>query len=442
MRIRGVSGSIAAAGLAVLLAACSSGTNGSGGDGAGGATQAARTGPVTLQFWCWSAGQKEKVAAFNKAHPDIQVRHTDAGGGTDTAAKLLTASRAGNAPDATCLEYQTLPAMIVAGALADISAHTGDIKDAFTPEVWSLTSFDGAVYGVPQDVGPMVMVYNKKRFDELKIEPPKTWRDFAAVAADVRKKDPDAYLATFAPAEFGNFAGLAQQAGSSWWKIEGDTWTVGIADGPSMQVAAFWQDLIDKDLVKAQPLLTPEWNNQLNKGNILSWPSALWAPGVLYGIAEKQAGDWAIAPLPQWTEGDDRVAFQGGSAIAVTKNSKHVQAAATFAKWMNTDKTAYDLQIAAGEYPASLAGQQATTESEPPKLVSGQKDYWQVAAQIAKRTIPHISWGPNVGTAQSAYQDAMAAAVRDKTPLVDALKKTQQVVVDDMKTTGFKVAGS
>jgi multiple sugar transport system substrate-binding protein len=35
----------------------------------------------------------------------------------------------------------------------------------------------------------------------------------------------------------------------------------------------------------------------------------------------------------------------------------------------------------------------------------------------------------------------MAAAIRDKTPLLQALQKTQQVVVDDMKATGFKVAG-
>ncbi|GAA1665150.1 extracellular solute-binding protein [Nonomuraea maheshkhaliensis] len=439
MRIRGASGSIAALGMAALLAACSSGTGG--GDPAA-TTPAAESGPVTLQFWCWGSGQKDKVAAFNKAHPDIQVQHTDVGGGTDTAAKLLTAGRAGNAPDAACLEYESLPAMIVAGALADISAHTGPIKDAFSPDVWTLTSFDGAVYGVPQDLGPMVFVYNKKRFDELKIDVPVTWQDFADVAAQVRKKDPEAYLATFAPAEFGNFAGLAQQAGASWWKVQDTTWSVGIAGPASLEVAGFWQGLIDKDLVKAEPLLTPEWNNKLNKGKILSWPSALWAPGVLYGIAEKQAGDWAIAPLPQWTAGDARVAFQGGSALAVTKNSKHVQAAATFAAWMNTDKTANELQIAAGEYPASLAGQQATSTSEPPKLVGAQKDYWQVAAKAAQNTIPHISWGPNVGTAASAYQDAAAAAVRDKTPLADALKKTQQVVVDDMKATGFKVAGS
>ncbi|GAA3591365.1 extracellular solute-binding protein [Nonomuraea rosea] len=439
MRITRLAGSIAVLGTAAVLAACSSGTSGSTSGSTG--TPAAAAGPVTLEFWCWGTTQKPKVEAFNKSHPDIQVKQTDVGGGTDTAAKLLTATRAGNGPDAACIEYETLPSMIVAGALADISAHTGDIKTAFSPEVWDLTSFDGAVYGVPQDVGPMVLVYNKKRFEELKIEPPATWQDFAKVAADVRKKDPESYLASFAPAEFGNFAGLAQQAGASWWKVQDQTWTVGIADQASLAVADYWQGLIDKDLVKAEPLLTPEWNNRLNKGKILTWPSALWAPGVLYGIAEKQAGDWAIAPLPQWTAGDSRVAFQGGSALTVTKTSKHAEAAATFAKWMNTDKAAYDVQIELGEYPASLAGQQAASSSAPPKLTANQKDYWDIATKAAQSTIPHISWGPNVGTASSAYQDAVAAAVRDHTPLRDALTKTNTTVVEDMKTTGFKVAG-
>ena len=435
MRISRLSGSIAALGTAAILAACSSGTPANTG------TPAADAGPVTLEFWCWSAGMKDKVAAFNKTHPNIQVKHTDVGGGTDTATKLLTANRAGNGPDAACMEYETLPSMIVAGALADISAYTGDVKNGFSPEVWSLTSFDGAVYGIPQDVGPMVLVYNKKRFQELKIEPPATWQDFAKVAADVRKKDPEAYLATFAPSEFGNFAGLAQQAGASWWKVQNQTWTVGIADQASLEVADFWQGLIDKDLVKAEPLLTPEWNNELNEGKILTWPAALWAPGVLYGIAEKQVGDWAIAPLPQWKAGDDRVAFQGGSALTVTKASKHPEAAATFAKWMNTNKTAYDIQISLGEYPASLAGQQAASSSPPPKLTANQKDYWDIATKAAQRTIPHISWGPNVNTAKSAYQDAVSAAIKNRTPLRDALQKTHNLVVEDMKTTGFKVAG-
>ncbi|WP_129843473.1 extracellular solute-binding protein [Streptomyces sp. RFCAC02] len=411
--------------MTLLLSACS-------GAGAG-------DGAVTLDYWCWSASQDDKVAAFNAAHPDIQVRHTDAGGGTDTATKLLTASRAGNAPDIACAEYQTIPALIVSDVLADISEWTGPVEDQFTDEVWQMTRFDGQVYGIAQDIGPMVMVYNRARFEELGIEVPATWEEFAEAAAQVRERDPSAHLATFAPAEFGNFAGLAQQAGASWWSVEDREWTVGIADEPTLRVAEYWQGLVDDDLVTAEPLLTPEWNNRLNRGDILTWPSALWAPGVLYGIAEGQAGDWAIAPLPRWEGDDDSVALQGGTALTVTKNSDHPEEAAEFAMWMNTDETAYELAIADGMYPACLAGQAATRENPPPPLAGDQADYWDIATEAAANTVPGITWGPNVSTAADAFTDAMAAAVRNGTPLTDAIRDTQRAVVDDMERVGFDV---
>lgn len=412
---------------ALVISGCAAGGGSDGGDG-----------PVTLEYWAWGTAQKPLVDAWNAGHPDIQVNHTDAGGGTDSSAKLVTANRAGNAPDVALVEYNTLPAMIVAGVASDISDAVGDLADEFAPGVWSQATFDGASYGVPQDAGPMALTYNKARLDELGVAVPTTWAEFADAAAAVRAADPDAYLTTFAPAEFGGFAGLAQQAGAEWWTVDGDAWTVGIDDEASVAVADYWQDLIDRDLVKAEPLLTPEWNAQLNEGNILSWPAGLWAAGVINGVAADMAGQWAMAPLPQWTEGDPAVAFQGGSAAIVTTSSKHAEAAAEFASWMASEE-ASAIQIQEGQYPASLAGQQLTLDSDPPTLMSGQTDYWEIAAQIAADTIPEISWGPNVNVASSAFQDAMSAAVTNGTSLSDALTATEEVVVSDMETSGFTV---
>ncbi|RMI44150.1 ABC transporter substrate-binding protein [Streptomyces triticirhizae] len=394
---------------------------------------------VTLDYWCWSQGQAEKVAAFNAAHPGIRVRHTDAGGGTDTATKLLTASRAGNAPDIACVEYPTVPAMVVSDVLRDIAPYTAEVTDAFSPEIWRMTRFEGEVYGVPQDIGPMVLLYHRARFEELGLAVPATWEEFAEVAEQVRERDPDSHLATFAPAEFGNFAGLAQQAGAAWWSVEDRRWTVGIDDGPTLRVAAYWQDLIDRDLVRPEPLLTPEWNARLNRGEVLTWPSALWAPGVIHGIAEGQAGDWAIAPLPHWEGEGPEVALQGGTALTVTKNSEHPREAAEFAMWMNTAPEAVELQIASGQYPACRSGQETAAHSPPPPLTGEQADYWEVAAFAADHTVPSISWGPNVSTAADAYNDAVSAAVRDGTPLPDALRDVHRTVLDDMTRVGFDV---
>ena len=41
--------------------------------------------------------------------------------------------------------------------------------------------------------------------------------------------------------------------------------------------------------------------------------------------------------------------------------------------------------------------------------------------------------------ASSAFQDAMAKAIANRTPLRDALTEVQKVVVADMKKTGFTV---
>jgi multiple sugar transport system substrate-binding protein len=416
-----------AAASAMALAGCG------GGDGGAG------DGPVVLDYWGWGTATPDVVAAWNATHPDIQVRHTDAGGGKDSSAKLLTATRAGNAPDVALVEYDTLPAMIVGEVAADITPYVAPIKGEFTDAVWNLTTFKGAVYGVPQDVGPMALVYNQKRFGELGISVPKTWQEFATAAAAVRAADPEAYIATFDAGEFAWLAGLSQQAGSEWWSVDGDAWSVGIADEPSLAVADYWQDLISQDLIKVEPLLTPEWNTKVNQGKILSWPSALWAPGVIYGVAESQAGQWAMAPLPQWREGDPAVAFQGGSAAVVTTSAEHPAEAAEFAAWINTSPEANAIALSSGKYPASIKGQQSAVSSEPPVLMPQQKDFWAVAAQIASHTVPEISWGPDVNVAASAYEDAVNRALREGRPLRDALVETQRVVVDDMRKTGFTV---
>lgn len=419
---------------AMALAAC----GGDSDDAASGGVP--EDGPVTLDYWAWGTAQEPLVEAWNAANPDIQVNRTDAGGGTDSSAKLLTATRAGNAPDVALVEFNTLPAMIVGDVAADITEHADEAQEAFTDSVWSLVSFNDAVYGIPQDVGPMALVYNQARFTELGIEVPTTWAEFAEAAEAVRAADPDAYIATFAPGEFGGFAGLAQQAGAEWWAVDGDTWSVGIADEASLEVADYWQDLIDRDLVLVEPLLTPEWNSKLNAGNILSWPSALWAPGVIYGVAEDQAGDWALAALPQWEEGNPDVAFQGGSGAIVTTSSDQQAAAAEFATWITTSEEAARIQIEQGQYPASVVGQELATESEPPLLMPQQEDYWDVAAEISANTLPDISWGPNVNVASSAFQDAVAQATTEGGSLRDALVATEEVVVEDMRSTGFEVA--
>jgi multiple sugar transport system substrate-binding protein len=400
---------------------------------------AASDGPITLNYWAWSAESQSVVDEWNAANPDVQVKYTDAGGGKDSSAKLLTASRAGNAPDVALVEYTTLPALVVGGVPLEITEYVDDVKDAFTEGTWGQTTFDGAVYGIPQDVGPMATIYRSDRFDELGVAVPTTWAQFRESAAAVKAADPATTIASLPPGEFGFWAGVSTQAGGQWWAIDGEDWTIGIADEASLEVADYFEALSTDGLISTDPLLTPEYNAAVNAGTMLSWPSAVWAPSVIESVAADTAGKWSMSPLPQWTAGEPAVAYQGGSALVVTENSDHPEEAAAFAKWLNASEEGNNLLIDTQSlFPASIVGQELTTSNDPPSLMPQQADFYEIAADIASETIP-VTWGPNVSLAASVFEDELNKAISDGTPWRDAFIATEKAVVDDMVKTGFTV---
>ncbi|GAA3585977.1 extracellular solute-binding protein [Nonomuraea rosea] len=423
--------------LAASLAACSSGDSASPGT-------ASANGPVTLEFWTWSLkgsdpAAKAIVDKYHQQHPNVTVKLSEVGGTADTASKLLAADQAGDTPDVVQIEYRGVPALVVAGAVKDISADVAGVKSGIAPNIWALTTFNNQVYGVPQDIGPMVLTYREDLFDKYGVEVPATWADYAKAAEQIHKKDPDAYIASFSAAQLEFFAAQAAQAGAQWWSNDGNAWKVGIDSEPSLKTADFWQDLVQRDLVKVEPLLTPEWNAQVNDGKILSWAAGAWAPSVIQSVAPDTAGKWEAAPLPQWTAGDPAVPFLGGSAYLVPAKSKQAKEAAAFAAWLGASDEGSKLLLDLDIFPGGNAGRQATLTAEPPKLMPQQKDFYQVTEQVIKNTTIPVTWGPNVNVAQSAFGDALNKAALDKTSFRAVYQATQQAVVADLQKSGYTV---
>ncbi|MEW9529936.1 ABC transporter substrate-binding protein [Microbispora sp. NPDC049125] len=441
MRINRLAVAAAAVLAAALSAGCSGGSGGSDGSGkpAASAAGTAATGPVTLTYWTWVPNMDKIVSVWNQAHPDIKVNVSKQAGGDDAAAKFLTAAKAGNPPDLVQAEYQMLPSFVAADAVADLTPHVSAAKAEFGPGIWGLVTLGTeAVYAIPQDSGPMMLYYRKDLFAKYGIGVPKTWDEYADAARKVHKADPKVYLGTFSSKDPGSFAGLAQQAGAKWWSISGDSWKVAVDDEPTRKVADYWGGLVKEGVIDGQPYFTPEWNKALNDGRLLTWPSAVWGPGVLESNAPKAKGDWAIAPLPQWSAGESYSGFWGGSSTAVASKSPNQAAAARFAVWLNTDPQALALLVKEGAvYPASAKGGQALTE--PPAYFSGQPDFYKTAAEIAA-TARGFTFGPNVNVTYNAFKDAFDKAVENKSSFSDAVHAMQEATVADMRKSGFQLA--
>lgn len=435
---------LAAAGLALslTLAACSSDSESNNTPKPDTTTAGEK---VSLDFWTWAPNMDKVVELWNQENPDIQVTVNKQDGGDGAMTKFLTAIKAGSgAPDVMQAEYQVIPTLVSSDALADVSAYVSEeTKADFSAGTWNaVTLGTDAVYAIPQDAGPMMFFYRADVFENLGIEVPTTWDEYADAARKINAADPKVYLGTFSANDAGWFKGLATQAGASWWSMDAaaGSWGVHIDEEPTQRVAKYWGDLVEEGVINNKPMYTPEWNAALNDGTEVGWLSAVWAPGVLAGNAPDTAGKWKAAPMPQWDASAPATGAWGGSSTAVSSQSKNPEAATKFVTWLNTNPDAVKAMVKeAGIYPASLSASAAAL-SEPPAFFSNQPDFYTVAGEVAATENPFTA-GPNVNFAFESYKGefAKAAEAKSSAKFLDALKAIQSGTVSDMENTGFTV---
>ncbi|HST87794.1 MAG TPA: sugar ABC transporter substrate-binding protein, partial [Ktedonobacterales bacterium] len=345
-------------GVASVLSACSGGGASSGG-------------VVQLTFWSFNQQITEQADLFNKSHPNIHVTALKQPSGPNQYyPKVLTAVKAGNAPDVALIEYQYIPTMVSNAALVDVSKYGANgVKDQFVDSAWAQVTQGGAVYGYPQDTGPMGFFYNSATFKKAGItHPPATWDEFAQDAVKIHALGPNYYITAFPPQSTGWFQGLMWQAGATWFSVDtaANAWKVSVNDATSKKVASYWQALVDKGLVSTVADFSNDWNAALNKGTIASWISAVWGQGVITGSAADTKGQWTAAPIPQWTAGAKTSAMWGGSAISVIAGTKHPQEANEFAQWYLTNSGSLSIGVKEiGWFPSNKTAQQSSDVNAP-----------------------------------------------------------------------------
>ncbi|MCY1139386.1 extracellular solute-binding protein [Actinoplanes sp. Pm04-4] len=426
---------------ALALSAC-----GSGGDDTGDTTSAAScapsSGPVNLTYTTWIPGIENVVKVWNDKNPNIQVKvQTGPNGNGGTYQNFFNQLKAGNTPDLGHIEYDALPSFRVQDGLFDVAGCdiVAKAKDQFIPWTWNQVSFgdEKSAWGIPQDSGPMALFYRADLFEKNNIAIPKTWDEYAAAAEKV--KAAGGYITNFSQSDINQFAGFTWQAGGRWFANDGQQWTVNLTDDKTKKVADYWQGLLDKKLVSTVPPWTTEWDNAYNSSSAWTWVSAVWGANSIMSGAPKTAGKWRVAPMPQWSAGEDIAGNWGGSATAVFKNSKHPYEAAQFALWLNTSEEALALLNKEAQlYPATTAGTKYSYLGNPVEFYGDQKIY-EVFAEAATKVTPDFTWGPTMTSTYANASDGFKAAVSGQGTLTDALAATQKSTVETLKSQAIPV---
>jgi multiple sugar transport system substrate-binding protein len=399
--------------------------------------------PTKLTFWTWVPDVEKEVALFEKKYPESDVTVENVGQGLEHYQKVRTAVQSGDgAPDVIQVEYQYIPSFNLTDSLLNLRNHgADDIKDDYVGWAWNQVSDDEGVWAIPQDVGPMGNIYRTDIMEKAGVaKAPETYTEYAEAAKAVKEKT-GSYISNLPTNDPAQVVGLLWQAGVKPFGYDGDkTVSIDVNNEKSKEVLAYWQDLIQKDLVSVDADFNDQFYQGLASDKYAGWLTAAWAPIFLQGTAEDTAGKWGAAALPQWEAGQNVSGNWGGSSDAVLKTTKNPIAAAELAKFINHDEES--TTMFANEqflFPA------AKSVLEDPAFTGNKVEFFggqevnKLFAGIADTVDTEFQWLPFTEYAYSSFNEKVGTVIGAKGDLGAALDAWQEDLVTYAKDQGFTV---
>ncbi|MFJ7011057.1 ABC transporter substrate-binding protein [Streptomyces albogriseolus] len=394
-------------------------------------------GSVTV--WSWEPTLKTVAADFQKKHPKVKINLVSERSGDKHYTALSNAISAGKGvPDVAQLEYFSIGQYSLTKGLTDLSGFGADkLASAYTPGPWNAVTEGDKVYGLPMDSGPMALFYNKKVFDKYKIAVPTTWDEYLDAARKLHKADPKAYIANDT-GDAGFTTSLLWQAGSRPYKVDGTNVKIDFGDANAKKFTDVWQKLIDEKLLAPVTSWTDDWYKGLGDGSIATLSTGAWMPANFESGVPNASGQWRVAPLPAWTQGDKASAENGGSALTVPALAKNKELAYAFVEYANSGEGVAS-RVSEGAFPATQAELKSTEFLGKEFPYFGGQKANEIFAASAANVADDWSYLPFQAYANSIFNDTVGKAYISGTRLEDGLKTWQDASVKYGEEQGFTV---
>jgi multiple sugar transport system substrate-binding protein len=266
------------------------------------------------------------LAAFEKDNPDIQVQLEPINFG-DYYARLKTEIAAGSPPDIVQIGDDAVPDFVSNGAMVDlgpyITGKNGIDTSIYLPGLLDPGKYQGKQYFLPKDYSPLIVYYNKKVFDQYKVDYPKdgwTWDDFLKTAQALTKPDDGVWGVQLPGPWTSGFEYWIAAADGRLISEDGKTF-IGNFDSPAVAKAVqFYGDLYNKYKVAPPPADLQAFgggNAEFDNGKAAMRIFGYWPKS---GMLTNTNISLGVVGLPK---GDKRanVLFWGGFGItAASKN--------------------------------------------------------------------------------------------------------------------------
>ena len=313
--------------------------------------------PVTIRYFTFSPGETHEkdlqamIKAFEDQNPDIKVEYEMASW-DDYFTKLQTQVAGGNAPDTFELNYENFVSYASKGALLEldqlIQADQSFDPNSLNKQAYEVFQYQGKQYGMVESFSNVVLFYNKDLFDAKGVEYPQpdwTWEDELAAAEKLTDSE-NGIWGSYSPIQFWEFYKTIAQNGGSVFNEDKTQVTVNSPE--NVETLQWMVDKINKYHITPSD---KEMSGQSDGDLFMAGKIAMLRTGIwMFGSFKDAPFNWDIALEPGKTQKAHHFFANG---LAVSKNTKHPEAAWKWISFMSASKEAAKIRVdAAWELPA------------------------------------------------------------------------------------------
>jgi len=324
---------------------------------------------IKLTLSDWSSGEAEKIvknaiSEFEKLHPNITVERIQIPF-ANYPDKIQTMMAGKTTPDVMYMSQLWFPTFAEKGAFLDLKPYTD--KDTefnygdFLPIIQKTGEVNGGIYEIFDALDYIVLFYNKDMFTEAGVEFPNdnwTWDDLVAagkkLTKDTNKDGTIDQYGFIAPDGYVAFSWLYQNGGA----VLNDSLDQSVIHEPAAVEALKWiQDLMLVHKISPDPSVTAQQGTSamFKAGQV---GMAAYGHWLNPGLDADNKFQYGVAMLPKGKV--NRNSFVSGAGYAVSKDTKHQDAAWELLKWMVRP----DIMIESTKLNAAVASRKSVYESE------------------------------------------------------------------------------
>lgn len=400
--------------VSVILAGCGGNNNASSGNNSGGEATAnagkndsKETKNLTFMFRGGTDEQKAYegvVKQFEADHPNVKVKIVVTA--ADQYATKLKASITGNSvPDVFYFESGDLKAYVNSGVLLDLTSYVESNPNIDLNNIWKygvdLYRYDGTMagqgnlYGMPKDVGPFALGYNKTMFEAAGIplpdkDKPYTWDEFIKVAQQLTiDKDGDGKLDQFGAGFNVQWAlpSFAWSNGSDW--LDATKTKVTIDDPKFIEALQFFVDMQNKYGItpSTEQAQTLDTYQRWMKGEMAFFPVGPWDMSTY----ETLPFDYDLIPYPAGSTGKSAT-WTGSLGIGASAKTKHPDEAVELINYLTASKEGMEALVKAKVQIPNLIDMATEWAADTSTKPANKEEFLQVVNEYGRVLPGHYTY--------------------------------------------------